>query len=112
VSAWVDLVAPAWAGGAVPAWGGVVLALLALRDSLVRPGSLVQAGLLGRAEALGPEEESGQADGQAADGPAGAVVAGGRGGVSAPASHWPPGGPTTAATVTTIVSSGGLIGAG
>jgi len=72
VPEWVDLAAPvwavsllhvlallilavlAWAGGAVLAWaGGAVLALLVRREweSRVRPGSLVQAGLLGRAEA-------------------------------------------------------------
>jgi len=83
VLALLILAAPVWAGGAVLAWaGGAVLALLVRREweSRVRPGSLVQAGLLGRAEVLGPEEAAGQADGQVADGPAGAVDAGGHGG--------------------------------
>ena len=60
VPAWAAaliLVVLAWAGGAALVWvGGVVLALLVLREweSPVQAGSLVQAGLLGQAEVIGP----------------------------------------------------------
>ena len=101
VCAWVDLVAPAWVVSlvrvsalvilAVPAWASLALEEL---GSLVREwvslvleelGSLArvesgQAEASGRAEVLGPAEASGQADGQAAGGVAGAVDAGGPGG--------------------------------
>ena len=122
VPAWADLGALAWGGLAVSAW--VVsrahvlelpvlvplaspvpeeLASLALEEWHLPglagvPGS---DGVPGSAEALGP------ADGLAADGLAvGAGDVGGLGGLPALASHWPPGGRTTEATVTTLASSG------
>jgi len=111
--AWADGVAPAWADGVVPAWvDGVATALWRLPvlgewESLVQEGSLVQAGLLGQAEAIGPAP-GGLAIGVATDGLAGAVEAGGPGGVQVPVSHWPPPhGHTMAVTATvTLVSSG------
>ena len=57
VLAWAALAVPAWAGFTVLAWaGGAALALLVLREweSRARAGSLVQAGLLGQAQVIGP----------------------------------------------------------
>jgi hypothetical protein len=109
VSAWADGAALVWAGGAA-------LALLVLREWewSVRLGSLVPAELLGRAEALGPEEASGQADGPEEDGLAGGVDAGGRGVWVPVPSRWLRRGLTTVVTdtVTVPVSNGCPIGAG
>jgi hypothetical protein len=118
VYAWAGGAVLVWAVGAALAWaGGAALVLLVPREWewSVRQGSLVQAGLLGQAEAPGPEEASGPADGLAADGLAdGAADVGGRG-ASALASRWPLAGRTTAAamdTVTILVSVGCPIMAG
>ena len=122
VLAWADLGALAWVGLAASAW--VVLrvrvlelpVLAALASQVPEELALLAleewhspglAGAPGSGEVRGSAEALGPADGLAADGLAvGAGDVGGLGGLPALASHWPPGGRTTEATVTTLASSG------
>ena len=116
---------PEWVDSGALAWAALLVPVLALLISGAPAWALLVAvewesqGLAGSgpAEVHGPAEAPGQVGGQAADGLAGAVAAGGHGWAQAQASHWLPRGRTTVATVTVatvtmIVSSGGLIGAG
>ena len=106
---WVDLAASAWVVSRVHVLELPVLAPLAspVPEELASlaleewhlPGL---AGVPGSGEVPGSAEALGPADGLAD----GAVDVGGLGGLPALASLWPPGGRTTEATVTTLVSSG------